>query len=79
MLMTNFIQTKPELANDPNILQTIGIAKEAQKQLGGLSNELNQLAKIKHDTFKEANQSLLKVDNGLKEMNSGVTKLKRRW
>ena len=44
MLMTNFIQTKPELANDPNILQTIGIAKEAQKQLGGLSNELNQLA-----------------------------------
>lgn len=80
MLMTNFIQTKPELANDPNILQTIGIAKEAQKQLGGLSNELNQLA-AQHNaamgSFKEANQSLLKVDNGLKEMSNGVTKLQK--
>ena len=80
MLMTNFIQTKPELANDPNILQTIGIAKEAQKQLGGLSNELNKL-KAQHNaamgSFKEANQSLLKVDNGLKEMNNGVTKLQK--
>ncbi len=80
MLMTNFIQTKPELANDPNILQTIGIAKEAQKQLGVLSNELNQLAtqhKAAMGSFKEANQSLLKVDNGLKEMNNGVTKLQK--
>ena len=80
MLMTNFIQTKPELANDPNILQTIGIAKEAQKQLGGLSNELNQLA-TQHNaamgSFKEANQSLLKMDNGLKEMSNGVTKLQK--
>ncbi|SME49390.1 Putative membrane protein YdgH [Bacillus mobilis] len=80
MLMTNFIQTKPELANDPNIQQTIGIAKEAQKQLGVLSNELNQLAtqhKAAMGSFKEANQSLLKVDNGLKEMNNGVTKLQK--
>ncbi|PEV01960.1 hypothetical protein CN417_29190 [Bacillus thuringiensis] len=80
VLMTNFIQTKPELANDPNILQTIGIAKEAQKQLGVLSNELNQLAthhKAAMGSFKEANQSLLKVDNGLKEMNNGVTKLQK--
>ncbi len=80
MLMTNFIQTKPELANDPNILQTIGIAKEAQKQLGGLSNELNQLAtqhKAAMGSFKEANQSLSKVDNGLKEMSDGVTKLQK--
>ncbi|MEK4838435.1 MMPL family transporter [Bacillus sp. FSL L8-0152] len=80
VLMTNFIQTKPELANDPNILQTIGIAKEAQKQLGVLSNELNQLAthhKAAIGSFKEANQSLLKVDNGLKEMNNGVTKLQK--
>ncbi|MCU4955273.1 MMPL family transporter [Bacillus cereus] len=80
VLMTNFIQTKPELANDPNILQTIGIAKEAQKQLGVLSNELNQLAthhKVAMGSFKEANQSLLKVDNGLKEMNNGVTKLQK--
>ncbi|PDZ02112.1 hypothetical protein COE20_12680 [Bacillus cereus] len=80
MLMTNFIQTKPELANDPSILQTIGIAKEAQKQLGVLSNELNQLAtqhKAAMGSFKEANQSLLKVDNGLKEMNNGVTKLQK--
>ncbi|WP_267413704.1 MMPL family transporter [Bacillus sp. GC_Bacil_1] len=80
VLMTNFIQTKPELANDPNILQTIGIAKEAQKQLGVLSNELNQFAthhKAAMGSFKEANQSLLKVDNGLKEMNNGVTKLQK--
>ncbi|WHY26799.1 MMPL family transporter [Bacillus wiedmannii] len=80
MLMTNFIQTKPELANDPNILQTIGIAKEAQKQLSVLSKELNELAtqhKAAMGSFKEANQSLLKVDNGLKEMSNGVIKLQK--
>ncbi|WP_042890732.1 MMPL family transporter [Bacillus cereus] len=80
MLMTNFIQTRPELANDPNILQTIGIAKEAQKQLSVLSKELNELAtqhKAALGSFKEANQSLLKVDNGLKEMTNGVTKLQK--
>ncbi|MFK4289383.1 MMPL family transporter [Bacillus sp. RC250] len=79
-LMNNFIQTKPELANDPNVQQTLGIAKEAQKQLTGLSKELNQLAvqhKAAMNSFKEANQSLLKVDNGLKEMNNGVTKLQK--
>lgn len=80
ILMTNFIQTKPELANDPNVLQTIGIAKEAQKQLSVLSKELNELAtqhKAAMGSFKEANQSLLKVDNGLKEMSNGVTKLQK--
>ncbi|MDR4287757.1 MMPL family transporter, partial [Bacillus thuringiensis] len=41
MLMTNFVQTKPELAIDPNIQQTNGIAKEAQKKLSVLTNELN--------------------------------------
>ncbi|WP_142319994.1 MMPL family transporter [Bacillus thuringiensis] len=80
MLMTNFVQTKPELANDPNIQQTIGIAKEAQKNLSVLSNELNQLAtqhKTAMSSFKEANQSLWKVDNGLKEMGIGVNKLQK--
>ena len=80
MLMTNFVQTKPELANDPNIQQTIGIAKEAQRKLSVLSNELNQLAtqhKTAMSSFKEANQSLLKVDNGLKEMSNGVNKLQK--
>lgn len=80
MLMTNFVQTKPELANDPNIQQTIGIAKEAQRKLSVLSNELNQLAtqhKTAMNSFKEANQSLLKVDNGLKEMSNGVNKLQK--
>lgn len=79
-LMNNFIQTKPELANDPNVQQTLGIAKGAQKQLSGLSNELNQLAtqhKAAMSSFKEANQSLLKVDNGLKEMNNRVTQLQK--
>ncbi|WP_142322827.1 MMPL family transporter [Bacillus paramycoides] len=79
-LMNNFIQTKPELAKDPNIQQTLGITKEAQKQLSVLSNELNQLAtqhKEAMSSFKEANQSLLKVDNGLKEMNNGVTQLQK--
>lgn len=52
MLMTNFVQTKPELANDPNIQQMIGIAKEAQKKLSVLSNELNQLA-TQHKTGDE--------------------------
>ncbi|HHT7067836.1 MULTISPECIES: MMPL family transporter [Bacillus cereus group] len=80
MLITNFVQTKPELANDPNIQQTIGIAKEAQKKLSVLSNELNQLAtqhKTAMSSFKEANQSLWKVDNGLKEMGIGVNKLQK--
>ncbi|HDR8172520.1 TPA: MMPL family transporter [Bacillus thuringiensis] len=77
ILMTNFIQTKPELANDPNVLQTIGIAKEAQKQLSVLSNELATQHKAAMGSFKEANQSLLKVDNGLKEMSNGVTKLQK--
>lgn len=80
MLMTNFVQTKPELANDPNIQQTIGIAKEAQKKLSVLSNELNQLAtqhKTAMSSFKVANQSLWKVDNGLKEMGIGVNKLQK--
>ncbi|HDR7544316.1 MMPL family transporter [Bacillus sp. CH_442] len=80
MLMTNFVQTKPELANDSNIQQTIGIAKEAQKKLNILSKELNQLAtqhKAAMSSFKEANQSLLKVDNGLKEMNNGINKLQK--
>lgn len=80
MLMTNFVQTKPELANDPNIQQTIGIAKEVQKNLSVLSNELNQLAtqhKTAMSSFKEANQSLWKVDNGLKEMGIGVNKLQK--
>ncbi|MFQ6568191.1 MMPL family transporter [Bacillus sp. AF53] len=80
MLMTNFVQTKPELANDPNIQQTIGIAKEAQKKLSVLSNELNQLAtqhKTAMSSFKEVNQSLWKVDNGLKEMGIGVNKLQK--
>ncbi|MEI4620392.1 MMPL family transporter [Bacillus pfraonensis] len=79
-LMNNLIRTKPELANDPNVQQTLGIAKGAQKQLSGLSNELNQLTvqhKAAMNSFKEANQSLMKVDNGLKEMNNGVTELQK--
>ncbi|HDR7794448.1 TPA: MMPL family transporter [Bacillus luti] len=80
MLMTNLVQTKPELASDPNIQQTLGISQEAQKQLNGLSKELNQLT-TQHNaamnSFKEANQSLLKVDNGLKEMNKGVIQLQK--
>lgn len=66
VLMTNFIQTKPEVANDPNVQQTIGIAKEAQKQLSGLSKELNQLA-VQHKA----------AVNSFKEMNNGVTKLQK--
>ncbi|MGR5864178.1 hypothetical protein ACT7DZ_08945 [Bacillus cereus] len=44
MLMTNFVQTKPELANDSNIQQTIGIAKEAQKQLNVLSKRIKSIS-----------------------------------
>ena len=61
-LMNNFIQTKPELANDPNVQQTLELQKML-KTISELSNELNQLAtqhKSAMSSFKEANQSLSK-------------------
>ncbi|MCH5586616.1 MMPL family transporter [Shimazuella sp. AN120528] len=76
--MNNLIQTRPDLANDPNVQRTLGIAKSAQVQLNQLSSQLNQLA-AKHQSamasFRKANQSLAKVNDGLKQMKKGVVQL----
>jgi len=80
MLMHNLIKTKPELANDPNIQQTLEITTSAQKQLDGLLNQLGQLTKqhqVAMNSFKEANGSLIKVNDGLKQMTQGVTQLQK--
>ncbi|MGG5254686.1 MMPL family transporter [Neobacillus sp. SM06] len=79
-LMTNLIKTKPELANDPNVQQTIGIAKAAQGQLTNLSSQLEQL-RVQHQaamvSFKKANDSLAKVNAGLGQMKGGVALLQK--
>ncbi len=78
VLMTNLIKSKSELANDPNVQQTMGIAKAAQGQLTNLSSQLEQL-RVQHQSamasFKKANDSLAKVNDGLVQMKSGVSQL----
>ena len=44
MLTGPILFKRTRISNDPKLLQTIGIAKEAQKQLGGLSNELKSIS-----------------------------------
>lgn len=76
--MSNLIAAKPELANDPNVQKTIGIAKSGQEQLGKLLSQLNQLAaqyQSAMNSFKEANASLNKVNEGLTQIKNGVTTL----
>ncbi|HWO98371.1 MAG TPA: MMPL family transporter [Bacillus sp. (in: firmicutes)] len=79
-LMNNLIETKPELANDPNVQQTLAIATSAQKQLNELSSQLNQLT-VQHQSamtsFKEANHSLAKVNDGLGQMKNGAAQLQQ--
>ncbi len=79
-LMNNLVKTKPELANDPNIQQTLAIAVSAQKQLNELSSQLNQLS-VQHQSamasFNGANNSLAKVNEGLAQMKIGVGKLQK--
>ncbi|MEC1072077.1 MMPL family transporter [Priestia megaterium] len=77
-LMNSLIETKPELTNDPNVQQTLGIAISAQEQLNELSNQLNELI-VQHQTtmalFREANGSLAKVNEGLGQLKNGVDQL----
>lgn len=78
--MENLIQTHPDLANDPNVQQTIGIAKSGKQQLGVLSEELNKLTPQYNSamsSFREANTALSKVNGGLNEMETGVGELQK--
>ncbi|WP_342566295.1 MMPL family transporter [Paenibacillus sp. FSL R7-0345] len=77
-LMNNLVAEKPEMAEDPNVMQTLGIAASAKQQLSGLSGQLEQL-RTGHQTamasFKTANDSLSQINGGLKQMQSGVAAL----
>ncbi len=79
-LMNNLTEAQPELANDPNIQQTVGIAVTAQQQLNELSSQLNQLT-VQHQSamtsFKEANQSFAQVNEGMEQMKSGIVQLQQ--
>lgn len=79
-LMHNLIDTKPELASDSNIQQTLTITASAQEQLNGLSSQLAQLSE-QHQfaiaSFKEANESLAKVNTGLEQIKNGVAQLQK--
>jgi RND superfamily putative drug exporter len=76
--MNNLIETKPEVANDPNVQQTLDIAQSAQEQLSELSSQLNELT-VQHGvamtSFQEANTSLAKVNDGFAQMKTGVAQL----
>jgi RND superfamily putative drug exporter len=79
-LMNNLVKTKPELASDSNIQQTLEIAASAQKQLNELSSQLDQLT-VQHQSamtsFKTANYSLAKVNDGLEQMKNGTSQLQK--
>lgn len=79
-LMTSLLATKPELAEDANIQQTIGIAQSAQQQLQELSSKVQQLAgqhQMAMTSFKEANGALGEVNTGLDQMKTGVAQLQQ--
>lgn len=79
-LMTSLLETKPELAEDGNIQQTLGIAKSAQQQLQELSSKVQQLAgqhQMAMTSFKEANGALGEVNTGLDQMKTGVAQLQQ--
>ncbi|KIL49306.1 MMPL family transporter [Jeotgalibacillus soli] len=76
--MESLIQSNPDLAEDPNVQQTIGIASAAQQQLDELSTQLNQLTpqyNLAIASFQEANTSLAQVKDGLAQVQSGVSEL----
>ncbi|WP_337031594.1 MMPL family transporter [Paenibacillus illinoisensis] len=77
-LMSNLTAENPDMAEDPNVVQTLGIAPSAKQQLDGLSGQLKQL-RAGHEkamaSFKTANTSLAQVNSGLQQMQSGVTQL----
>lgn len=78
--MESLIQTHPELANDPNVQQTMGIAKQGRQQLGVLLDELNKLTPQYNSalsSFREANEALAEVNDGLSQMKTGVGELQK--
>lgn len=79
-LMTSLLETKPELTEDANIQQTLGIAKSAQQQLQELASQVQQLAgqhQMAMTSFKEANGALGEVNTGLNQMKTGVVQLQQ--
>ncbi|WP_107839422.1 MMPL family transporter [Metasolibacillus meyeri] len=79
-LMANLIEAKPELTEDVNVQQTLGIAASAQEQLSALSSQLQQLSgqhQIAMTSFKEANGALNKVETGLGQIETGATQLQK--
>ncbi|MEK5232216.1 MMPL family transporter [Lysinibacillus sp. FSL K6-0232] len=77
-LMGNLIEEQPELMNNTNVQQTLGIATEAQQQLEHLSVQLQELTKqhgLVMAAFRQANDSLLEINNGFHQMKSGVEEL----
>ncbi|WPK11100.1 MMPL family transporter [Lysinibacillus louembei] len=79
-LMTSLLETKPELTEDANIQQTLGIAKSAQQQLQELASQVQQLAgqhQMAMTSFKKANGALGEVNTGLDQMKTGVAHLQQ--
>lgn len=79
-LMTSLLETKPELTEDANIQQTLGIAKSAQQQLQELASQVQQLVgqhQMAMTSFKEANGALGEVNTGLDQMKTGVAQLQQ--
>ncbi|WP_110926191.1 MMPL family transporter [Bacillus massiliglaciei] len=79
-LMNSLLETNPELADDPDVQQTLDIARSSQGQLEKLQSQLDHLRE-QHEsamnTFKKANQSLAKVNDGLDQMEEGTAQLEK--
>lgn len=77
-LMGNLVEEQPELSNNSNVQQTLGIASGAQEQLNQLSVQMDAL-KEQHgsviSSFRQANDSLLEINNGFNQLESGVEEL----
>ncbi|PRO41636.1 MMPL family transporter [Bacillus sp. LLTC93] len=78
--MENLIQSRPDLASDPNVKQTLGIARSGKEQLALLLEKLEKSTPQYNSamsSFSEANTSLAKVNEGIKKTETGVNKLKK--
>ena len=76
--MQALIKSKPELANDVNVLTTLKIASTGKKQLAQLSEKLNAMTPQYNSamqSFKKANSSLAQVNSGFSQLQTGVNKL----
>lgn len=76
--MNALVQSKPEMAEDPNVQKTIGIAKAGQEQLNELSTQLDQMIPQYEGalaSFREANQSLQTIEGGMVALQDGVSQL----